>query len=646
MTNIVNSNNMTTSSKDPKKTDQQQKESRSDDDFLQMARYCFDLKQFDEAIELYKKSLDICPENANTWLILGKLYLKIKQPIYAMPCFQKAYEKAPDDPFVLIKLGSIFTGLIKLSCSKVPDYIEASEFMFGKVLSIDKDETSLSAYKGLSTLYYILMDHDREKFFYKKILEIEPENQFARLQYLLMLPFIYSSTEKMLYYKQRYLANLEKLIDISQYKTEEDLRSLEEAMATFPNFHFCYLGIDTLEAYQRYGRFVHFVMKNLYSQWSHPRPMPKKNPDGRIKIGFFSYHLVQHTVSLLFKNIITLLDPNQFEVYCYTTTEKEPEEFHHLNTSVEHFVHLKGSLSQGQCANRIYNDNLHFLCYPDIGMHGPTTMLAALRLAPVQCMFWGHPVTSGLPTMDYFLSSDLMEPENGQSHYSEKLIRMPNLFTCFESPEINRPKSRSEFDLGKDDFVYLSPQSLFKYLPHRDHLFPRIARQVSNAKIVFITKNHRQKELIQNRFQKAFSAYGLDFNDYCIFRPKMTRKDYLNLNMVADVLLDPLDWSGGRSTLEAISCGLPPVTCPGQFMRSRHTYAILKRMGICQTIAKDEEDYVNIAVKMAKDPDFYATIKNLVIKKRYLLYNDRECIDALESFFISTANQKMGKKQA
>ncbi len=71
----------------------------------------------------------------------------------------------------------------------------------------------------------------------------------------------------------------------------------------------------------------------------------------------------------------------------------------------------------------IVRDRLHVLVYLDIGIHAILTHLAALRLAPVHYVGWGTPVTSGLPTMDDFLSSELMEPDDGQTHYSEKLVR-------------------------------------------------------------------------------------------------------------------------------------------------------------------------------------------------------------------------------
>ena len=69
----------------------------------------------------------------------------------------------------------------------------------------------------------------------------------------------------------------------------------------------------------------------------------------------------------------------------------------------------------------------HVLLYPEVGMDMIVGWLAAQRLAPVQCVAWGHPETTGMPTIDYFLSSDFMEPPDAATHYTESLVRMPHL---------------------------------------------------------------------------------------------------------------------------------------------------------------------------------------------------------------------------
>ena len=94
-----------------------------------------------------------------------------------------------------------------------------------------------------------------------------------------------------------------------------------------------------------------------------------------------------------------------------------------------------------------------------------------------------------------------------------------------------------------------------------------------------------------------------------------------------------MEWSGGKTTLEAISCGLPVVTRPGNLMRGRHAYAMLAMMGIDDTIAKDKDEYIQIAVKLCSDEHFYDGVKAQVAGKRARLYADSGCIRALENFY-------------
>ena len=91
----------------------------------------------------------------------------------------------------------------------------------------------------------------------------------------------------------------------------------------------------------------------------------------------------------------------------------------------------RGQRQLSAWAATIERDAPHVLVYPEIGADHTTLQLAALRLAPVQCTSLGQPVTSGLPTIDYFLSSDLMEPPAAQEHYTERLVRLQSLGTAY-----------------------------------------------------------------------------------------------------------------------------------------------------------------------------------------------------------------------
>ena len=139
-----------------------------------------------------------------------------------------------------------------------------------------------------------------------------------------------------------------------------------------------------------------------------------------------------------------------------------------------------------------------------------SAQLAAQRLASVQCNSWGHPDTSGFPTLDYYLSSDLMEPGNGQEHYTERLVRLPNLSIYYDEPAAPAVTLRRE-DLGlrAEATVYWCGQSLFKYLPQYDEVFPRIAREVGDCQFVFVQyqRGTHVGELFRERLEKSFTSY-------------------------------------------------------------------------------------------------------------------------------------------
>ena len=111
-------------------------------------------------------------------------------------------------------------------------------------------------------------------------------------------------------------------------------------------------------------------------------------------------------------------------------------------------------------------------------MEPQTYYLAHARLAPVQCVTWGHPLTTGIETIDYFLSSADLEPPHADDHYTEKLVRLSHLTNYYYRPDPPAlTKSRSDFGFADEDHVYLCPQNLFKLHPENDVVFGEILRR-------------------------------------------------------------------------------------------------------------------------------------------------------------------------
>ena len=279
-------------------------------------------------------------------------------------------------------------------------------------------------------------------------------------------------------------------------------------------------------------------------------------------------------------------------------------------------------------------DDLDILMLPDIGMTPSSRVLSLHRVAPVQLTAWGHPVTSGSPCIDYYLSSDLMEPQGAEAHYTEQLVRLPNLGLFLRpAPPV---AGEASFGLPEGRILLGCLQSLYKYLPAHDAVLPAIARQVPQALFVFLEgQPAHMTTVLRARLSAAFAAAGLDADRHVVFLPRQSYEGYRLLAGQMDACLDSIGWSGGNSTLEAIEAGVPVVTLPGAFMRGRHSAAILGMMGMQDLIAADAEDYVAKVVALARDPALRAERRQEIQARKARLYEDRAFIAALDAFLKS-----------
>lgn len=472
---------------------------------------------------------------------------------------------------------------------------------------------------------------------YRRVLTAKPDYPEALSRMLRVLPVIYDTDEQIDSYRHRYAEGLDRLTGQYDLNRSDDRARALRALLTSTNFYLQYQGRDDRDLQVKYGGFVQRVMAANFPQWAGPRPMPPAD-GGKIRIGYASAFLCNHNGAVWLLGWLRHRDRERFEIFGYHTGSKTDEKTEEFRKQCDHFYHNPSNL-EAAC-RRIAGDRLHVLVYPELGMDAQTQLMAGLRLAPIQCVGWGHPVTSGLPTMDYWLSCDLMEPEDGQAHYSEKLIRLPNMGHCYSRAQREQlqdrlpPRPRGYFKLGDDRIVYLCTQSLYKYLPQYDELLPEIARRVPRALFVFvaIASVHVVRRFI-SRLDQAFRRAGMNAQNHCHMLPRLSPDDYVALNRVADVFLDNPPWSGNNTTLTAVDCNLPIVTLPTRFMRGRHSCAILKMLGVTETIAADSEGYVDIATRLGNDAEWRRDVAQRIAGQERKIYEDTSCVRALDDFY-------------
>jgi predicted O-linked N-acetylglucosamine transferase (SPINDLY family) len=360
----------------------------------------------------------------------------------------------------------------------------------------------------------------------------------------------------------------------------------------------------------------------------------------RIRLGYISAFCSWHTVGKLFLGWVQHHDRKVFEVYVYHVGHKVDFLTAAFEAASARFVHL-ADCGLTEICERIVADSLDILVYFECGMRPLITKIAALRLAPIQCVTWGHPVTSGLPTIDYFLSSEMMEPPEGDEHYSETLVRLPNIGVCVPQPlKSMSTKTRADYGLSQDCTIYVYPHSLFKQLPQYDYVFPAIVKENPRSEFLFFereTHSIEAADAFRMRVGEAFIRNGLDANKYVRVIPQQDFDDFLGVLSLSDVCLDSIGWSGGMTTLECMGCMLPVVTMPGHLMRGRHAYGCLNRVGIQETLAQNPNEYVNVAVRLGLDQSWKQAILLRQANDGHLLYNDKECLVELEKFYIMVA---------
>jgi predicted O-linked N-acetylglucosamine transferase (SPINDLY family) len=231
-----------------------------------------------------------------------------------------------------------------------------------------------------------------------------------------------------------------------------------------------------------------------------------------------------------------------------------------------------------------------------------------------------------------------MEPAGAAAHYSERLIRLPNLSIYYEPADITHVGiDRAELGLRSSAVVYWCCQSLPKYLPQFDEVFARIAAEVPDCQFTFIEFGGGRgvTEMFRNRLERAFKSVGLHAAEHCVFLPRLAPDRFVAAIGLCDVVLDSIGWSGCNSILEGLVHNVPIVTMSGEMMRGRHTAAILDMMDMRETTARTIDEYVALAGLLGRNEAKRNELSAGIAEKKHRVYRDRHCIVALEAFLDS-----------
>jgi protein O-GlcNAc transferase len=400
-------------------------------------------------------------------------------------------------------------------------------------------------------------------------------------------------------------------------------------------FFLAYQPFNNKDLLRRYGGMCAGWMATMPRGKSAAARAPRAR-DRKMRVGFVSAHIRDHSVwNAITKGWVGHLDRAIFETVLFQldhTSDGETELARQLATT---FIDKPNSLQTWIEAIRAAEVDV--LIYPEIGMDAVTAQLASLRLAPLQAVSWGHPETTGLPTMDFYLSAQDLEPQDAEGNYSERLVRLPRfgVYVNALNPEVPDLDLR-EFGLPSDEPLLLCPGAPFKYSPLHDQVWARIASGLHATGggwlVFFRSRSETMDNLLEARLRRAFDRDGVDFDAHVCVIPSLSRPKFFALMRRSALMLDTLGFSGFNTALQAVECGLPMLAHEGKFMRARLASAIMRRLELPELVAETEDAFIAKAVQLAGDAQSRERLSQQIAKRRDRLFQDQEPVRALGRF--------------
>jgi predicted O-linked N-acetylglucosamine transferase (SPINDLY family) len=358
--------------------------------------------------------------------------------------------------------------------------------------------------------------------------------------------------------------------------------------------------------------------------------LPDRAPNDRIRLGFLSQYLCEHTIGKLTQGFIKQIDRARFHVVAIHAPGARMDAISGVIDGMADEVLVLGD-DLGRAQHAVADLRLDVLHYPEIGMSHFVYWLAFARLAPVQTVGWGHPTTSGLDSVDYFLSFGAAEPDGAEERYSETLVRLerpPAYYEPFLVP--TDIASRQELGLPEHGALYVCPQALFKFHPDFDGVLADILAQDPSGWVIALDG---PQPAWKDRLRERWSRDRPSLSARVLFLPRQPLDRFMKLLAHADVLLDPVHFGSGNTFYESMVFGTPTVTWPGRFMRGRIVAGIYRMLGIADApIASTLADYAGLAVAIANDRERRERLKSELLSKGAALYRDAASVRELEAF--------------
>jgi len=560
-----------------------------------------------EAERCFRRALEIQPEYVEAQNNLATTLAEQGKLNEAAACFRQTLQLKPDYARAHNNLGLI---------SGMQNQAEAAIEHYRRALQIDP--AYVMAHYNLATALAAQNKIPAAQSSFRQALALTPQNTLWRLEMDMLCPAIMASTGEIATWRNR-LENALNAYPEKSIKLSDGLSAASGAIYNIcPPYNLAYHGQDERPFREKFAALI-----------DAPPAIVRPRAEGRYRIAFL---VTKEHEAIFVKLMGGMLDQFragdwQVSIICPQISVERIRP--NLKNEQIDFITIPENVMQA--VNVIRQKQLDLIYYWEVGSDALNYTLPFFRPAPVQCTSWGLSLTSGIPQMDYFISSELLEADNAERHYTEQLVKFKTLPAYYYRPQLPVPlKSRQEFGLPDRANLYLCPQTLMKFHPEFDWILGQILRGDPDGRLVLLTGTK------EAWVQAVSHRLGQTLNDVLgrvQFLPPLARPDYINLMAIADVMLDTLHYSGGNTSHEALGSGTPIVTLPGKFLRGRLTLGRYQKMGVADCVVWSREAYVEKALQLGQDQAYRAAVRAKILAAAGALYQDAGAVREMEQFF-------------
>jgi protein O-GlcNAc transferase len=575
------------------------------------------LRRWNEAEAAYRQSLRLNPNNPPALNNLGNLHRVAWRLDEAACCYKAALALDPHFISAENNLGNT------LADQNEHDQAIAS---YRRALTVDRD--FFKARKNLANSLNEQGRYEEATVELCRAQDVRPDDGALKIRSALLLPVITESSAWIDMRRRKLSDDLDALL-----KTDIEIADpVDQTLG--PPFFLAYHGRNDVDLQRKIAAVYSRAIPSLAFTAPHClRSVSRRG--GPIRVGLISRFFHNHSVGDHYAGLLRTFPRRNATYTVFRFPGAGDAVARGIEDAADKVVHLSTRLDESR--EMIAAQELDVLFYTDIGMDPWTYFLGFARLAPVQCVGLGHPVTTGIPTIDYYLSCDRLEPAGAESHYSERLVRLANMPHYFSQPqETGCEARRGDFQLPAQARWYACQQTLFKIHPDFDVLVGGILRRDPRGVVILFTgQQENWARLLQNRLRASIP----DVCDRVAFVPRMPYDQYLAFLRLCDVLLDTVHFCAGTTTYHALALGVPLVTLPGAFARGRGTDAVYRRIGVADCVAADPEDYVRRAVSIANDRGRRDAIGAAFRERMGVLFSNDAAAAEIEAFFLDATRR-------